>query len=369
MNSTNLNVEYEIMIVGGGPAGLSTWLHLNKFAPDLAEKTLLIEKERYPREKLCGGGVGGWCKLVLDRLNVKLNIPILNISDVEFNYDDDKFLLHQPNSFQMVQRSEFDYELAKNAIEKGLNLHQNESFLNFTRKENRLIVKTNQGRYKLKTLVGADGALSAVRKNMNLKNKSNLAPTLEVFAPVNPQYDHEYEEKKIVIDMNPIKIGMQGYIWHVPTIINKIPSIGHGLVDLRTYNDRPKADLKKIFTQDLQRRNISIGMEKWKSHPIRWPSLNDKFSMNNILLAGDSIGVEPAFGGGIHFALSYGEIASKSIIEAFENNDFTYSDYKEKFNSHFAGRFMKKCSEISLKLYDNKINPIEAAKEVFTIKK
>lgn len=363
------DVDYDIMIVGGGPAGISTWLHLHKYAPELASRSVLIEKAVYPRDKLCGGGAGGWCRQVLKNLNVDLDIPILTISDVEFIYENDRFLLHQPNSFQMIQRLEFDYALAKTAISRGLNLHQNESFLDLNERDNKLIVKTNLDKYKIKTIVGADGALSLVRRKMKLKNKTNLAPTLKVFVPANPKYDHEYDEKKIVIDMNPIKIGMQGYIWHVPTIKNGVPTIGHGLVDLRIYQNRPKVNLKEIFRQELRRRNIHIEQKKWRSHPIRWPSTTDKFSKNNTLLVGDAIGAEPAFGGGIHFALSYGEIAAKSIINAFENNDFTYSDYKERINSHFAGKFMAKCSEIAFKLYDNKIDPIEAAKEVFTIKK
>ena len=218
MSASGAKTDYEIMIVGGGPAGISTWLHLHKFAPELASKTLLIEKEKYPREKLCGGGVGGWCGYILKNLNVALDIPSITVSDVEFVYENEKFVLHQPNSFQMVQRVEFDHALAKNAINRGLNLHQNELFLDLNERDNELTVKTTLEKYKIKTLVGADGALSAVRKKMNLKNKSNLAPTLEIFSPVNPKYDHEYDEKKILIDMNPMKIGMQGYVWHVPVI-------------------------------------------------------------------------------------------------------------------------------------------------------
>jgi flavin-dependent dehydrogenase len=368
MKNVKSNQDLEIMIVGGGPAGISTWLHLNKFFPELASKAILIEKMSYPRDKLCGGGIGGWCNNVLRYLNVNLDIPYLNISDLEFIYEKDSFILHQKNSFQMVQRKEFDYLLAKTAVDRGLILHQNESFLDYSKKNDKLIVRTNLGKYRIKTLVGADGALSKVRKKMNLNNKTNLAPTLEIFTPNNPKYDYEHTEKKILIDMNPIDDGMQGYIWHVPSIKNKKPIIGHGLVDLRVYKNRTKVDLKKILKEDLKKRNILLENEKLKSHPISWPSKEDKFSKENIILVGDAIGAEPAFGGGIHFALSYGEIAAKSIIHAHKNNDFKYLDYKDRINSHFAGKFMEKCTDISKKLYNNEIDPIKAAKEVFTIK-
>jgi len=368
MNNTKINKDFEIMIVGGGPAGISTWLHLHKYAPEIASKAFLIEKTSYPRDKLCGGGLGGWCKHVLKSLNVNLDIPFLNISDVEFIFEDDSYILHQMNSFQMVQRKEFDHFFARIAIDRGLSIHENELFIDYTKKDDKLIVKTNKGNYKIKTLVGADGALSIVRKKMNLNNKPNLAPTLEIFLPDHPKYDQEHNKKKILIDMNPIKHGMQGYIWHVPLIKNEKRIIGHGLVDLRVYKNRNKVDLKKILKQDLRKRNIDINNEKLKSHPIRWPDFGDKFSKDNIILVGDAIGAEPAFGGGLHFAFSYGEIAAKAIIDAYENNDYCFSDYKYRINSHFSGKFMAKCSDIALKLYNNELDPIKAAREVFTIK-
>ncbi len=35
----DLKCDYDIMIVGGGPAGISTWLHLHKYDPDVSFKS------------------------------------------------------------------------------------------------------------------------------------------------------------------------------------------------------------------------------------------------------------------------------------------------------------------------------------------
>ena len=64
--------ELDIVIVGGGPAGLSTWLHLHSEDPRLAARTLLIEKAVYPRDKLCGGGVVPQADQVLCDLGIDL---------------------------------------------------------------------------------------------------------------------------------------------------------------------------------------------------------------------------------------------------------------------------------------------------------
>jgi flavin-dependent dehydrogenase len=60
----NPATDFSVIIVGGA-AGISTWLHLHKYAPSLALKSLLIDKAVFPRDKICAGGVGGWSPLVL----------------------------------------------------------------------------------------------------------------------------------------------------------------------------------------------------------------------------------------------------------------------------------------------------------------
>ena len=110
------NNEKEIIIVGGSLSGISTWLHLHKKSPELAEKVILIEKCRYPREKLCGGAAGGWSEEVLKYLNVKVDVPSVWIDQVDYILENDTFRYKQKNFFRIVNRSEFDYAFAKNAI-------------------------------------------------------------------------------------------------------------------------------------------------------------------------------------------------------------------------------------------------------------
>ncbi len=364
-NSTVPN--YDIMIVGGGPAGISTWLHLQKNNPELAKKTILIEKEKYPREKVCGGGIGAWSGMILNQLNIKIDIPSIPISDIDFIYRKEKISLHQPNQFIMVQREEFDHMLAKTAVNRGLDLNENEYLIDIKRQNGIIEVKTNKGLYKVKVLVGADGALSLVRKKMQLANKPHIAPTLEVFAPMNPEYDLEYNSKRITVDLTQINNGLQGYIWHCPCIKNNKPYMCHGLADFRIYKDRQKADMKDILTKTLKSRNKDIKQIQLKGHPIRWFSDEDKISQPNIILVGDAVGIEPAFGGGIHFALSYGSVAARTIEYAFQKNDFSFKNYKKDIQSHLIGKWISFCRKIANDMYDGKIHPLEGAKKVFTI--
>jgi menaquinone-9 beta-reductase len=360
------NNKKEILIVGSGPAGLSTWLHLYKNNPELAKKSLMIDKEKFPREKVCAGGLGAWSNKILRSLELEIDIPSILISNIEFINKEKKMNINQKNCFEMVDRSEFDYFLLKHSIKKGLDINENEFFIDYAKDNDYLIVKTNRGNYKIKTLVGADGSLSNVRNKINLKENSNLAKTLETFSIVNPKIDTEYEMKKNVVDLSYINEGLQGYLWHVPCIKKGIPMICHGIVDFQI-NKKSKFDMINIFKNELDLRNTKINKNMLLSHPIRWPSDKDNISDKNILLVGDAVGIEPAFGGGIHFALSYGKFAANEIDEAYQKNDFSYDKYKEKYSSHPAIIFRDKCIEIAHKMYNKEMDPFEAAKKVFTI--
>jgi flavin-dependent dehydrogenase len=93
-----------------------------------------------------------------------------------------------------------------------------------------------------------------------------------------------------------------------------------------------------VAVREYPLRNIEPCIGSWSSHPIRCYGPGDTISKPNILLVGDAAGIEPAFGGGIHFALSYGDIAAKTIIDVYKNNDFSFIDYEKRMSSHAVGK-------------------------------
>ena len=58
-------MTYDVVIVGAGPSGLTTALFLLKARPELRGRILVLERKRFPREKICAGAMGARADRVL----------------------------------------------------------------------------------------------------------------------------------------------------------------------------------------------------------------------------------------------------------------------------------------------------------------
>ena len=341
----------DILIVGGGPAGLSTWLHLHKKDLALAARTLLIERAVYPRQKLCGGGVTRWADLTLGRLRLKIDVPAVPIHTVECRFGGDSYYFRQPNVFRVVRRHEFDHALAQAAIKRGLQLYENEGFDRFERVDDGLLVQTNRRTLKVRALVAADGAKSSVRAKMYLPEKARVSRLIEVVTPVDARRCREFTNHTAVLDFTAVAEGLQGYVWDFPCLEAGAACLNRGVFDSRVHPDRERADLKAIFGQALQQRQVDLSSQNWQGHPERWFAEEGIFSQPNILLVGDAAGVEPAFGEGIAQALAYGDVAANCLVEAFRRRDFSFVDYRSRLLAHPLGQSLKFQTQLARKLY------------------
>src|SRR5512137_1715419 len=80
--------HFDLIIVGAGPAGISTALHLAQIEPDMVPRTLILEKARHPRHKLCGGGILPDAENILRQLGLDITeIPHCDVDWAHFDFD------------------------------------------------------------------------------------------------------------------------------------------------------------------------------------------------------------------------------------------------------------------------------------------
>src|SRR5215469_5981860 len=88
---------FDVAIVGGGPAGSSC----AAFCAFAGLRTLVLDREKFPREKVCGDCLNPSCWPVLERLDVAqqlLDLPHSKLSSVDFiAIDGHKVTAHLPS--------------------------------------------------------------------------------------------------------------------------------------------------------------------------------------------------------------------------------------------------------------------------------
>jgi flavin-dependent dehydrogenase len=120
--------SYAVVIAGSGPAGYATAIALAQQSPALARRTLILEKQRHPRPKLCGGGLTTHADVFLQRLGLIPDVPAVPIREVRFRFRGAQIRL-RANIFRVIHRPEFDAWLANQVRAQGVELHEEEPLL------------------------------------------------------------------------------------------------------------------------------------------------------------------------------------------------------------------------------------------------
>ena len=245
-------------------------------------------------------------------------------------YEDQSYSLYGNPIFRITRRDEFDHWLVRTAEKLGVTVRQGEAVKDIVAHDDYYEVKTEKATFHARTVVGADGSRSFVRRRLKWDDASRVARLMEVLTPENARLQPEFKDGVAVFDFTHMTEGLQGYYWDFPSFVNGKPFMNRGLFDSRARPERPKADLKQTLRESLAARDRELDDYKLKGHPIRWWSKDGRFSMPHILLVGDAAGADPLFGEGISFALGYGVVAAAAIDDAFARQDFSYATYRDR---------------------------------------
>lgn len=331
-------LKRDILILGGGPAGLSTALHLAQIAPHLTDRILILEKAHYPRPKLCAGGLTADAEIILQRLGLDVNeVPHVDASAAHLDFAGKGLTISLPktHALRIIRRDEFDAWLAQKAQDQGIEIREGVTVRNIQPHDHDVNIETDAGTFRAQIVVGADGSNGITRRCVLPNESIHTARVLEVITPSRPPKNPldlgEAPERRwgqAYFDFFPVPSGIAGYTWDFPTQIKGEPMRCWGIYDTNVlaYKDRPV--LKEPLAEEMSRNGFDLSQYELKGHPIRWFSPFNQFSVPRVILVGDAAGADGIFGEGISIALGYGAIAAKAIQGAFALNDFSFRDYR-----------------------------------------
>ena len=316
--------RYDVIIVGAGPGGCGAAITLAR----LGYEILLVEKEKFPRSKVCGDGMSPPTLEVLDRLGVLQEIMAgspWKIEGVKVSSPAGQWLsasfshLKGPYPYGLViPRREFDSLMFQQARKfSNVQVLENWTVKDLILRDGsaegvRAESKGEKGEFRGRFLVGADGAYSVVRRKVFPRRKVPPAGAFGLRA-----YFQGVQDLSPHIEIHCPRSLLPGYGWVFPTGENSA-NVGVGI----SSDQVKKMDLRRFFQTFVEGtpavkdrlRGARLVEHSLQGGPIPLAGSWGRRSRGNILLTGDAgCFADVLTGEGIYFALRSGECAAEAV--------------------------------------------------------
>jgi len=344
--------NYEVIIVGAGPAGCSSALQLLNLAPHLAGRVLLLDKAVFPRAKLCAGCLSPAADRTLSQLGLVGGPPGIPIHKAILILPTGRLTFEQLNLARVVSREQFDYFLLQSARQRGVTVQDGEAVEHVLPTRDEVIVRTSRDEYRTKILIAADGANSTVRSRLGLNRAGRVMAAMELHAPLADISAPNLEENMALADMSLMNRGVPGYGWVFPAVAGgSLPrSVGILAVPFGRGGGTP---LRDAFASWLATIGLDINAFEVKAYPSLRYDPQAACSRHRVLLVGDAAGIDPLFGEGISSALAQGIIAAQAAFEALRDHDFSFSNYERRIRDSAIGSMMYRRHVVARRLYSH----------------
>jgi menaquinone-9 beta-reductase len=301
---------WDLIVVGAGPAGAAAALEAKRLRPDAA--VLLLDKAAFPRDKPCGDGVGPHAVdqlAALGAASVLAGYP--PIRRLRLRSPRGRELAGEPaRPNHVVPRQVLDARLVEAAVAAGACLGQ----ARVRRLEQRDGLVVVDGELAARTVVGADGANSAVRRLLGAAPNPDrhLAIAVRGYAPAPPGRPEQL--------IAWVAEGWPAYVWSFPTGTG-IANVGYGLLRSRLHGGKPA--LHQRLRALLPAAEPDQG--SLRAHHLPFSSHRPPAGRGRVLLAGDAASlVNPISGEGIYYALASGRLAAQAALRAPERPAAAY---------------------------------------------
>jgi menaquinone-9 beta-reductase len=325
----------DVIVVGAGPAGSAAAYYLATAGLDV----LVLEKSRFPREKVCGDGLAPRAVKALTTMGVPISendgwLPNKGLriigggGRIEMAWPD---LSSYPGYGLVRTRLDFDQILARHAEKAGARIMEGQNVTGplLDERTGRIVGVTAQDtaggkeapprEFRSRLVVAADGNSSRLSVSMGLRKRDDRPMGVAVRTYyTNPRHDDDYLEAWL--DLWDGSSLLPGYGW-IFGMGDGTSNVGLGLLNT-------SAAFQHIDYRALLRRWLAAMPAEWgftednRTQPIRGAALPMGFNRTphytrGLLLVGDSGGmVNPFNGEGIGYALESGELAARVIAQA-----------------------------------------------------
>lgn len=324
-----------ILIIGGGLAGLTAAIHLSK----IGLKVTLIEKNEFPKHKVCGEYVSNEVLSYFNELGI--NCEVLrptHLSRFQLSFMDGKVLESElPLGGFGISRYLLDEFLYKKALENGCNISK-DTAENIVFSENEFTITTTQNTvFKAEILIGAYGKRSTIDQELKRSFISKKSPWLAVKGHYSGCFPDD------LVGLYHFKGGYCG----ISKVENERINICY-LADYKTFKQHKNIEeyQKNVVLKNPHLKSILDNCEPLFEKPLTISQISfeaKKAVENHMLMIGDTAGlIHPMCGNGMAMAIHSAKIVSE-LLEKYYKNEIKSREelevrYKKEWNRNFSNR-------------------------------
>ena len=335
MNTKENLAAFDVLIIGGGLAGLCNAIHLSKFGA----KVLLIEKNEYPKHKVCGEYISNEVLPYLQYLDIDpFRFGAVKIDTFQLSTTTNKLISAKlPLGGFGISRYQLDYVLSEKAKKNNVLIIQ-DTVIDVDFKEDVFSVKTkNKLKFTSKICIGSYGK----RSSLDVKLKRGFIKKRSPYLGVKFHVKGSFSEN--LVALHNFKGGYCG----ISKVENNTINVCYitNFLSFQKYkniNDFEKnVILKNQFLKEIFENSTSVFEQPLSISQISFETKNP--IENHMMMCGDAAGmIHPLCGNGMSMAIQSAQIASKLILNYLKGNktnrDTLEKRYIMQWNAQFKWR-------------------------------
>lgn len=348
------DLSFDVIVVGAGPGGSSA----TTLMAENGLNVLMIDQERFPRDKVCGDAISGKCMEALKTLGLhesfrtqeSLSTWGITISGPAGDQIEIPFKLDQRGDIPpgiVCRREQFDHILFERALRAGAHF-QCATVTDLAREDEKVIgvhakVEKQTVRYSAPIVIGADGAYSAVARSLGLNQMDEnhyCAGIRAYFNGVSGFNNGQF------IEIHFVEESIPGYFWMFPLPDGRA-NVGVGLLSsvIKKNDVKLKVLLDEMIKHPRFKSRFAGAIQEGpiKGWGLPLGSKPRKMAGDGWMLLGDAASlIDPFTGEGIGNAMTSGICAAKWAHRGHQNQEFSASflrSYEEEILTSLQNEF------------------------------
>jgi flavin-dependent dehydrogenase len=324
--------DFDVIIIGGGLAGLCNAIHISKFGKNV----LLIEKNEYPKHKVCGEYISNEVLPYLAFLDVNpFDFGAVKIKNFQLSTTKSKLISAKlPLGGFGISRHQLDFVLSEKAHENGVIILK-DSVTNVDFLADTFTIDTKENKhFTSKIAIGAFGKRSLLDVKMNRKFIQKKAPYLGVKIHVKGDFPED------LVALHNFKGGYCG--------VSKVENNAINLCYITNYTSFKKHKNIEDFQEQVVFKNkflkeIYQNSEAIFEKPLTISQISfetKKPVENHILMCGDSAGmIHPLCGNGMSMAIQSAQLASVFILNYLNGDLNSRKEFEKQYIRNWNKKF------------------------------